>query len=153
VKIKRMFYIILAIISLVLGTIGWFIPILPSVPFIILAAFCFGRSSQKLHEWFIGTSVYKNNLQAYVEGRGMTVAAKVRITATVTVVMGTGFVLMMNKKLIVPCVILGVVWIFHLIHFIFGVKTIGKLSEQKETKEDNESFDKQDDEDIGEKES
>lgn len=41
-----------------------------------------------------------------------------------TLFMGYGFFMMMRKDLIVPCIILAIVWICHIIYFVFGVKTI-----------------------------
>ena len=68
----RIFYISLGCISLALGAVGTVVPLLPAVPFLLLAAFCFGKSSERLHRWFTGTSLYKNNLETYVKGEGMT---------------------------------------------------------------------------------
>ena len=53
----------------------------------MLSAFCFARSSEKLHSWFVSTRLYKNNLESFVRGRGMTRAAKLRIMGVVTLTM------------------------------------------------------------------
>lgn len=81
---------------------GAVVPMLPSFPFLLLAAFFFARSSEKLHTWFINTSLYEKNLKSYVEGQGMTSGSKVRIISTITLVMGFGFVVMMFKGLYIP---------------------------------------------------
>ena len=75
-------------------------------------------------DWFIGTKLYKDNLESYVQGKGMTPAAKRRVMTTVTLLMGFGFVMMLMKALYVPCIILGCVWVFHIVYFLFGVKTL-----------------------------
>ena len=54
----------------------------------------------------------------------MTMRTKNKIIATVTVLMGFGFTIMMIKEVYIPCVILACVWIFHIIYFFFGVKTL-----------------------------
>lgn len=121
-KIKKILYIILGCIGLVLGAIGTVVPMLPSFPFLLLAAFCFAKSSEKLYNWFINTKLYKKNLESYVQGRGMTWSTKIGIICTVTILMSIGFVMM--SKVPVGRIILACVWAFHVIYFIFGVKTL-----------------------------
>lgn len=123
-KIKKIIYIVLGCVSVGVGAVGAVLPLLPSFPFLMLAAFCFARSSERLHNWFISTKLYKNNLESYVKGKGMTMRTKNKIIATVTVLMGFGFTIMMIKEVYIPCVILACVWIFHIIYFFFGVKTL-----------------------------
>lgn len=121
-QIKRMLYLVTGILAGVLGTIGIFLPILPTVPLYLLAAFCFARSSEKLHTWFTGTKLYRENLESYAQGQGMTRRTKVRIMATTTVVMTAGFVMM--DQLLAARVLLACVWLFHVLYFGFRVKTI-----------------------------
>ena len=119
---KKAFYLIFGSISLGLGALGGLIPVLPTVPFLMLAAFCFARSSEKLDKWFKGTRLYKDNLADFVAGRGMTKKTKVRIMITVTLLMTIGFIMM--DAVPVGRIILGCVWVFHIVYFIFGIKTI-----------------------------
>lgn len=121
-NLKKILYVVLGCIGLGLGAAGAVVPLLPAFPFLLLAAFCFARSSEKLHNWFINTKLYKNNLESYVQGRGMTRGTKVRIMVTVTVLMSVGFVMMGA----VPAgqIVLACVWAFHIIYFCFGVKTL-----------------------------
>ena len=103
-KLKKILYVILGCIGVALGALGAVLPLLPSFPFLLLAAFCFARSSEKLHKWFTGTKLYKNNLESYVKGKGMTRKTKIKIMVTVTLLMSVGFVMMDQ----VPCMCLGV---------------------------------------------
>ena len=121
---KKMLYIILGCIGVGLGAVGAVVPMLPAFPFLMLAAFCFARSSEKLNNWFMGTKLYKDNLADYVAGRGMTMKTKVRIMITVTLLMSIGFVMMGIKGVTVGCIVLGCVWAFHIVYFLFGVKTM-----------------------------
>ena len=123
-RFKKILYIIIGCISVVLGAIGAVIPFLPSIPFLLLAAFCFARSSERLNTWFTSTKLYQDNLADYAAGCGMTKKAKVRIMVTVTLLMGIGFVLMGLRGIVVGCAVLLCVWVFHLIYFVFMVKTI-----------------------------
>ena len=121
---KKILYMILGCIGLGVGTLGAVLPVLPTIPFLMLAAFCFARSSEKLERWFKGTKLYKDNLEDYVAGRGMTWKTKIRIMVTVTLLMSVGFVMMGRKGIVVGCVMLACVWLFHIVYFCFGVKTI-----------------------------
>jgi uncharacterized membrane protein YbaN (DUF454 family) len=107
-----------------MGAVGAIIPVLPTFPFLMLAAFCFARSSEKLDCWFKNTKLYKANLEDLAAGRGMTVKAKVRFMVTVTLLMSVGFLMMGMAGILTGCIILGCVWVFHIIYFIFGIKTI-----------------------------
>ena len=126
---KRILYIILGCVGVGLGAIGAVVPMLPAFPFLMLAAFCFARSSEKLDRWFKGTKLYQDNLADYVAGRGMTVKTKVRIMITVTALMSIGFIMMGLKGIVTGCIVLGCVWLFHIIYFIWGVKTIPATKE------------------------
>jgi hypothetical protein len=121
---KRIFYLILGCLCLALGCVGIVLPILPTVPFFLVTVFCFANSSQRLHSWFLGTKLYKNHLDSFVKKEGMTVRTKATILTSVTLLMGLGFFMMARKGLTVPCVILSVVWVCHLVYFLLRVKTI-----------------------------
>ena len=121
---KKILYIILGCISVGMGAVGTVVPVFPTFPFLMLAAFCFAKSSKKLDCWFKNTKLYKDNLQDFVAGKGMTKKTKVRIMITITLLMGIGFIMMGLKGIVTGCVVLGCVWVFHLVYFIFGIKTI-----------------------------
>ena len=117
---RKILYIMIGCISLGLGIIGVILPILPTVPFVLLAAFCFAKSSEKLEDWFKNTKLYReNNVKS-----GMTKQAKVRIMCSVTLLMSIGFIMMGLKGIVVGNVVLFIVWIFHMVYFTFGVKTV-----------------------------
>lgn len=121
-RISKIIFITVGCICLGLGTVGMILPILPTVPFYMATAFCFAKSSEKLHRWFISSEMYKKHLQSFMEKRGMLLKTKLTILTTVTLLMGFGFVMM--SRVPVARVILAVVWVCHIIYFVFGVKTI-----------------------------
>ena len=118
-NIKKIAYIVLWCIGVGLGAMGAVLPLLPAFPFLLLAAFCFARSSEKLNNWFTHTKLYKDNLESFVQGRGMTKKTKVRIMVTVTLLMSIGFAMM--GAVPVGRIVLGCVWVFHIVYFTFGV--------------------------------
>ena len=121
---KKVFFVALGCLSLALGVVGIVLPILPTVPFFLLTAFCFAKSSDRLHSWFLGTTMYKKYIGSYMERKGMTVRAKLTLIGTVTALMAVGFVMM--SRVPVGRIIMGVVWVGHIVYFGFIVKTISQ---------------------------
>ncbi len=120
-NMKKIAFLVVGLISLGIGVIGVILPILPAFPFFLLCAYCFAKSSERLDRWFRGTSLYKKNLESFTKGEGMPMAAKLRIMATVTLLLGLGVFFMRNIP--VMQVVLGVVWLGHIIGFLFIMKT------------------------------
>lgn len=81
----------------------------------IYSAISFAKSSKKYHEWFIHTTIYKENLETYTQKKGMTWKVKFRIILI-------GFVMM--NRMIMGWLVLNMVWIFHVLYFLFGIKTL-----------------------------
>ena len=133
----KIFWLILGFICLALGTIGVFLPVLPTVPFYLVTTFAFAKSSDRLHNWFINTKLYKTNLKSFVERKAMTLKTKLSILISVTLVMGFGFFMMVRKGIWIPCIILGGVWICHIGYFMFRVKT--EKTDKTEKLEDAEN--------------
>lgn len=124
-NIKKGIYIIIGCVGVGLGALGTAIPLLPAFPFLMIAAICFGKSSERLNNWFRETTLYKNNLESFVAGRGMTWKTKIRIMVIVTLMMSIGFIMMSNA--LIGRIVLACVWVFHILYFCFGVKTLTAL--------------------------
>lgn len=117
----KIFFIILGCITLIIGGIGVILPILPTTPFLLVASFCFAKSSDRLNRWFKGTKLYQNNLESFSKGEGMTIKTKARILTTVTLLLAVAAYAM--RAVPYGFIIIGVVWFFHLVGFSFFIKT------------------------------
>jgi inner membrane protein ybaN len=121
--LKKLFFGALGILSFALGVIGAFLPVLPTVPFILLSAYCFTRSSRRLDGWLRETRIYKEMMAiARDSRRGMTVRQKLRIMIPVTILMGISFTFTDHPH---ARAIISLVWIAHLIVFVFRIPTRG----------------------------
>lgn len=118
---KKYMYMALGWLSTALGFVGVFLPLLPTVPFFLLAGFCFGRSSESLKLWLQSTSVYQKHMESYVNGEGMTRETKVKTMILVSLLLGVGFASMGAVPVGRLCLLL--VWLGHLIYFLVLVKT------------------------------
>ena len=121
---KRMTFIVLGSICLALGTIGIVLPILPTVPFYLATVFFYANSSEKLHNWFLGTNLYQKHLATFVQTKSMTLKAKIVALGSFSLLMLIGFICMKNT--LIGRAILAIVWFAHVIYFIFGIKTISE---------------------------
>lgn len=121
-RVKKTLLVLLGCLSLGAGAVAAVVPLLPSFPFLLLAAICFARSSEKISQWFTGTQLYKNNVESYLKGEGMTRKAKIRVMIMVTLLMTIGFVVM--GEILAGKILLILIWVFHMLYFLFRVKTI-----------------------------
>ncbi len=75
-RIVRVGLIISGTLFLGLGLLGLVLPILPTTPFLLLAAFCYSRSSKRFYDWLMSNRLFGSYLKNYKEGKGMPVKAK-----------------------------------------------------------------------------
>jgi uncharacterized protein len=76
-QIIKYLLIIAGSISLALGTIGIFLPILPTTPFLLLSAACYMRSSEGMYKWLLGNRWFGEYIRNYREGRGIPFKTKI----------------------------------------------------------------------------
>ncbi len=118
---KKTIYVFLGLLFTGIGAIGALLPILPTVPFLLLAVYFFARSSDKLLNWLKSTKLYKNNLESFVDRRVMSKKAKVKLIITFTIVIMIAFYMMRNTM--VGRIAITIVWGVHIFYFVFGIKT------------------------------
>ncbi|MBM01599.1 MAG: hypothetical protein CL762_02635 [Chloroflexi bacterium] len=81
----RLFWISLGSIFVGIGAIGIFVPGLPTTIFLILAAACYIRSSEKLYNWLIRNKTFGKYIKDFREGKGMPIRAKITALSMMTI--------------------------------------------------------------------
>jgi uncharacterized protein len=126
-RLRKALWLALGFAGLGLGAVGAAVPLLPAFPFLVLAAFSFARGSGRLHRWLVNTKLYRENIEGFLSGKGMTKKAKVRVIVSVTAVMGLGFAFL--RQIPWGRAVLAVVWAGHILLFLFGIRTIPEKQE------------------------
>ncbi len=81
--IKRVFLIVIGSIALVLGSIGIVVPLLPTTPFLLVASWCYIRSSKRLYRWLLTRKFFKKHINRIIANKGLPLRAKVFILGSV----------------------------------------------------------------------
>jgi uncharacterized membrane protein YbaN (DUF454 family) len=76
-KLKRRLFVMAGTISVGIGVIGIFLPVLPTTPFLLLAAICYTRGSQRLYKALLYNRFIGTYIRNYIERRGMSLKMKV----------------------------------------------------------------------------
>ncbi|MDD5312086.1 MAG: YbaN family protein [Dehalococcoidia bacterium] len=84
-------------ISLILGIIGIFLPILPTTPFLLLAAFCYARSSQRFHNWLMGNKYLGTYIKSYMDKKGIPLRVKIFSIVVLWITIGISIILISNS--------------------------------------------------------
>jgi hypothetical protein len=85
---KRRLFTVFGCVNVVLGAAGIFLPLLPTTPFLLLAAYLFARSSERWHRWLLDHRQLGPYIHAWRNKSGFTVAQKIRIGLSFTLLLG-----------------------------------------------------------------
>lgn len=85
--LKKVAYWGLGVTCVVLGTAGIFLPVLPTTPFLLLAAFAFAKSSERWHDWLLNHKFLGPYISAFRDKKGLTVAQKIRIGSSFSILL------------------------------------------------------------------
>lgn len=117
---KKKLFVVLGFLSLGLGIIGIFLPLLPTTPFILLSSILFQKSSDRFHKMLTQNKVLGKYITDYTERKGITLKNKIIALIFLTAGMGKGFFSMQN---IYGRVSLVVIFIAVFVH-ILKLKTL-----------------------------
>ena len=84
---RRILLITAGLVALGLGVMGIFLPLLPTVPFVLLSAFCFAQSSERLHQWLLNHRMFGEIIRNFEAGKGVPRRVKVRAISLIALSM------------------------------------------------------------------
>lgn len=122
----KLIFIALGFISVGFGLVGVVLPILPTVPFLLLASFFFAKGSKRFHNWFISTKLYRKHLESYVESRAMTLKSKLTILLPVSAMLIITFIFVGNLH---ARILLGVLFVGKYLYFFTQIRTVSPQEE------------------------
>ncbi len=114
-------YIGLGLLFLGLGAVGVMVPLLPTVPFLLLASFCFSRGSRRFYTWFTSTAMYRKHLKEFEQSWSMPIKSKIGVLIFSTLMMSLPLFIVDNR--LVHVLILLLLAVKYYI-FLVKIKTI-----------------------------
>lgn len=118
-RVIRAVCIALGFLCFGMGAVGVVLPILPTTPFLLGAAFFFANGSERFHQWFVSTKLYKRYIEQAVK-KSMDRKSKRNMLVT----LGAIFLIGMIFSPVFAKVIILIVALFHFYYFLFRVKTV-----------------------------
>jgi uncharacterized protein len=111
----KVIWALIGLLALALALIGVILPLLPTVPFLLVAAFCFARSSPRLHDWLLSHKTLSPMIIAWNTSGSISLSAKRYATLSILVVFSISIFIGLNlgllavQALVLSCV-LGFIW-------------------------------------------
>jgi uncharacterized membrane protein YbaN (DUF454 family) len=114
----RGLYVALGMLALALGVIGIFLPVLPTTPFVLLAAACFARGSQRFHRWLLEQCTFGPIVREWEQYRSIPYRTKLTAVVLMTLTFGASIVFFVQPgwlKLVLALIGVGLaVWLYRL---------------------------------------
>lgn len=129
---KKILYISLGCLTFVLGTLGIFLPILPTTIFYILTAFFWMRSSEYLYTKFIDSTYYQRYIRASIIEKKITPFGRIKLFSTLFIVFAIPCVIVRNPFMTIT---LTIIYLIHLValNLYFNKKKISPLADPDES--------------------
>ncbi|WP_380570935.1 YbaN family protein [Staphylococcus hyicus] len=112
----------------ILGFVGVVVPLLPTTPFLLLAAICFAKSSERFKNWLIHTKVYREYVESFKNERGYTLIKKFKLL--ISLYIGIAFSIYMIDHTMIRVMLLIMVCFQTIFLFTF-VKTLSNPSKER----------------------
>lgn len=119
-KIGNTICVILGLLFFGIGALGAVLPVLPTTPFLLAAAFFFAKGSERFHKWFVSTNLYRRYIEQAVKNKAMDRKSKRNMLLVLGIVFSIGLIF---SPMIAKIIIL-LVAAFHFYYFLFRVKTV-----------------------------
>lgn len=114
--------LVLGLLSLVLGIIGIFLPLLPTTPFLLVSCYCFSKSSYRLHRYLMENKIFGEYLKNYTEKRGITFKSK--ISALIFIFLSIGYSIYKVENIYLKCFLVLV--LIGVSYHILSLKNLNK---------------------------
>lgn len=122
-KIVNVICVVLGFVCFGIGAVGIVLPVLPTTPFFVAAAFFFANGSERFHKWFVSTNFYKRYVEQAVKNKSMDKKAKRNMLITLGIIFTIGFAFSPTfAKVIILFVAAG-----HFYYFLFRIKTVEEV--------------------------
>lgn len=109
----RPLWLVIGLTSLALGIVGVVLPLLPTAPFVLLSAYCFARSSPRLHDWLLTHRSFGPLIRNWEQHRAIAPRAKLLAVASMAVMLGMSFLVGAPERVImIQAVILPITALF-----------------------------------------
>ena len=124
-RILRALLLGLGTMSVILGVIGIVIPLLPTTPFLLLAAWCYARSSRRFYRWLVSNRLFGEYIKDYHEGRGISRSVKALVLATLwTTIVLSAYLFMEQLWIRIVLLVIAITVSWH----ILSIKTLARAS-------------------------
>ena len=120
--IKKVLLIVCGTMSLIIGTIGIVLPLLPTTPFLLLSAYCYVRSSKRLYEWLIHHKVFGIYIYSYITYRAIDLKTKIGAISLLWITLTISILIMQIPYVTLLLFIVGIGVTTHLLM----LKTLSK---------------------------
>lgn len=107
-SIKRYLLICLGSVSLAIGIIGIFLPILPTTPLLLLAAFCYLRSSERLFHWLINHRIFGAYIYNYMSHKAITKSLKIGTISFLWITLCISMFIISNIYMTILLLVIGI---------------------------------------------
>jgi tRNA (uracil-5-)-methyltransferase TRM9 len=138
IKLGKHLLIAAGTTSTAIGILGIFVPILPTTPFLLLAAACYARSSERFYRWLLYNRILGAYIRNYIEGKGMALKAKLFTITLLWATIGTSIGIGTQNlaiRIVLAVVAAGVTAHIVIIKTIKKERTLSKAKERLTTRE------------------
>ena len=128
--LRKSLYIGLGIVAVILGIIGIFLPVLPTVPFLLLAAWCFERGSETLHNWIVTHKHLGPPIKEW-KSHGV-IRPRAKVLAVTLITLSFSYVLFYRQLMMPVRVFLGALGVSVIIFILTRPSTAKTIGESRE---------------------
>lgn len=113
-NIVKYLYIIGGSLSLILGIVGIFIPVLPTTPFLLLASFCYLRSSERMYNWLMNHKIFGAYIYSYLTYKAIPKKTKVGTIIFLWATLITSIIIVSSLHISIFLIVVGIGVTIHL---------------------------------------